>query len=121
MASSLALAQSYAQKISSTFRKAWDIHSPSRVAEGLTEMFGAGLEKGMEDWPVVSERMLDADIGRVRRATREYAGSNDTYNQQSTVNVNVDKLNARDAQDVKTIAYEIAALTRRTQRGRGQR
>lgn len=121
MASSLALAQSYAQKISSTFRKAWDIHSPSRVAEGLTEMFGAGLEKGMEDWPVVSERMLDADIGRVRRPAREYAGSNDTYNQQSTVNVNVDKLNARDAQDVKTIAYEIAALTRRTQRGRGQR
>lgn len=121
MASSLALAQSYAQKISSTFRKAWDIHSPSRVAEGLTEMFGAGLEKGMEDWPVVSERMLDADIGRVRRSAREYAGSNDTYNQQSTVNVNVDKLNARDAQDVKTIAYEIAALTRRTQRGRGQR
>lgn len=121
MASSLALAQSYAQKISSTFHKAWDIHSPSRVAEGLTEMFGAGLEKGMEDWPVVSERMLDADIGRVRRTAREYAGSNDTYNQQSTVNVNVDKLNARDAQDVKTIAYEIAALTRRTQRGRGQR
>lgn len=121
MASSLALAQSYAQKISNTFMKAWDIHSPSRVAEGLTEMFGVGLEKGMEDWPVVSERMLDADIGRVRRSTREYAGSNDTYNQQSTVNVNVDKLNARDTQDVKTIAYEIAALTRRTQRGRGQR
>lgn len=121
MTSSLALAKSYAQKISSTFKKAWDIHSPSRVAEGLTEMFGAGLEKGMADWPVVSERLLDADIGRVRRYGREYAGSNDTYNQQSTVNVNVDKLNARDAQDVKTIAYEISALTRRTQRGRGQR
>lgn len=121
MNSSLALAQSYAQQISNTFRRAWDIHSPSRVAEGLTAMFGAGLEKGMADWPVVSERMLAADIGRVRRYSREYAGSNDTYNQQSTVNVNVDNLNARDTQDVKTLAYEISALTRRTQRGRGKR
>lgn len=126
MSRTLALARSYANRITSTFRSAWDIHSPSGVAEGLTQMFGAGLAKGMESWPRISERVLEEDIGasgrNVNRAARViYSNTQQSYDQQSHVSVQVDKMEVRDQSDVSMLAYEIADLTRSRQRGKGMR
>jgi len=44
-----------------------------------------------------------------------------TYNQKATSTIRVDKLYVRDEQDIRSLAIEIASLTRRQQRGRGLR
>ena len=44
-----------------------------------------------------------------------------TYNQNSTSTINVEKLYMRDEQDIRSLAIEIASLTKRQQRGRGLR
>ena len=44
-----------------------------------------------------------------------------TYNQQSSVNLSGNNFYIRDEQDVRSLAVEIAALTRRQQRGKGLR
>lgn len=49
------------------------------------------------------------------------AANNRTYNQNSTVNLNVSSMNIRDEQDIRSLAIEIASLTKRSQRGRGLR
>ena len=124
MASSLALARSYANRITAAFQSAWKIHSPSVIAEGLTWNFGRGLEKGMDSWPTVSERLLDQDINLVHGTMERTAANIDkrqTYNQNATVNVYVDKLDAQDKQDVRDLGYAVAGEVRKTQRGYGKR
>ena len=49
------------------------------------------------------------------------ASNSRTYNQNSTVNLNVQSVNIRDEQDIRSLAIEIAALTKRQQRGKGLR
>ena len=44
-----------------------------------------------------------------------------TYNQNASTTIQVDKLVVRDEQDVRSLAIEIAGLTRRQQRGKGMR
>ncbi|NLG34278.1 MAG: hypothetical protein GX548_02885, partial [Lentisphaerae bacterium] len=44
-----------------------------------------------------------------------------TYNQSSSVNLSGNNFYIRDEQDVRSLAVEIAALTRRQQRGKGMR
>ena len=44
-----------------------------------------------------------------------------TYNQNASTTIQVDKLVVRDEQDVRSLAVEIATLTRRQQRGKGMR
>lgn len=44
-----------------------------------------------------------------------------TYNQNATSSIQVDKLVVRDEQDIRSLAIEIATLTRRQQRGKGLR
>jgi hypothetical protein len=44
-----------------------------------------------------------------------------TYNQNTTSTIQVDKLYIRDEQDIRSLAVEIATLTRRQQRGKGMR
>ena len=44
-----------------------------------------------------------------------------TYNQNATSTVQVDKLYVRDEQDIRSLAIEIASLTKRQQRGKGLR
>ena len=44
-----------------------------------------------------------------------------TYNQNATSSIHVDQLVVRDEQDVRSLAVEIASLTKRQQRGRGLR
>ncbi|MBU5214558.1 phage tail tape measure protein [Heyndrickxia oleronia] len=45
----MSTARSIANQIASTIQKALDIHSPSRVAIWLMEMFGAGMVKGLDN------------------------------------------------------------------------
>jgi TP901 family phage tail tape measure protein len=44
-----------------------------------------------------------------------------TYNQNATSTIRVEKLYIRDEQDIRSLAIEIASLTRRQQRGKGLR
>lgn len=51
-------------------------------------------------------------------------GNNDnrkTYNQTSSVNLSGNNFYVRDEQDIRSLAIEIATLTKRQQRGRGLR
>lgn len=122
MRSTLALARVYANQISAAFRSAWQIHSPSKVAENLTEMFGAGLERGMADWPTVSERMLDADLLAARNDGRQTINNaTDNRNFSTSANIQVERLEVRDDQDVRALAIEIVNLSKRQQRGRGMK
>ena len=120
MRNTLALAQSYASQITAAFRNAWQIHSPSRVAEGLTDMFGKGLEAGMKDWPSISERMLENDLLAGRQALGSVVNqSTDSRDFSVTSNLYVDKLQVRDQQDLRALAIELNALAVRDQRGKG--
>lgn len=120
----LSKARQYANQISQTIKDAWKIHSPSKVAEGLTEMFGRGLQEGMEDWPTVSEQLLNSDIRRVYGAYATAGASVDnstaTYNQQRSLAVTVEGMTVRSDQDVESIARELNQLDRRYLRGRGK-
>ena len=42
-----------------------------------------------------------------------------TYNQTSTVNLNVASMQIRDKQDIQSLAVEIATIARQRQRGKG--
>ena len=122
MRTAVAQAKAYANQITAAFQSAWEIHSPSRVAAGLTEMFGAGLEEGMKDWPTVSERLLEDDILRARsgyQSTVTHETDARTYNASS--NVYVDKLEVRSEQDIHDLSTEIAQLTKAQQAGVGKK
>ena len=104
------------------------IKSPSQVFEdevGVMTMRGWG--RG-----VLKESKAQAKI--IRNAARYLTGeaqagsiqttSNDnrrTYNHSVSSTVQVQQLVVRDEQDVRALAEEIAALTRRQQRGKGMR
>ena len=102
------------------------IKSPSQVFEdevGVMTMRGWG--RG-----VIKESRAQAKI--IRNAARYLTGeaqsiiatSNDnrrTYNNSVSSTIQVQQLVVRDEQDVRALAEEIAALTRRQQRGKGMR
>ena len=119
----VAQAKAAANRIAAAFRQAWQIHSPSRVAENLTTMFGEGLEKGMDKWPTVSRRMLEDDMalafGYARSAGQ--AVGQTTNNNNNSVNMNIGELKVNDRQDAEELAYQINGLGRRSQRSRGLR
>ena len=104
------------------------IHSPSRVFEnevGVMTMRGFG--EG-----VVKESKTQARI--IRNAARYLTGearegsivtnSNDnrrSYDNSVTSTIQVQQMVVRDEQDIRSLAVEIATLTRRQQRGKGMR
>ncbi len=104
------------------------IHSPSAVFRdevGIMTMRGFG--EG-----VLEESKAQAKI--IRNASRFLTGeaqegsiastSNDnrrTYNNTNSINLTVQNMQVRDEQDIRSLAVEIATLTRRQQRGRGLR
>ena len=104
------------------------IKSPSRVFE---EEVGVMAMKGLGQG-VLKESKAQAKI--IRNAARYLTGeaqagsiittSNDnrrTYNNSVNSTIQVQQLVVRDEQDVRALAEEIAALTRRQQRGKGMR
>ena len=104
------------------------IHSPSRVFEnevGVMTMRGFG--EG-----VLKESKTQARI--IRNAARYLTGeakegsivttSNDnrrSYDNSVTSTIHVQQMVVRDEQDIRSLAVEIATLTRRQQRGKGMR
>jgi len=109
-------------------KKALKIASPSRVfRDEIGEMAMKGFGEG-----ILQESKAQAQI--VKNAARYLTdeakegsiafGSTDnrkTYNSTSSVNLSGNNFYIRDEQDVRSLAIEIATLTRRQQRGRGLR
>jgi len=105
------------------------IKSPSRV---FRDEVGAMAMKGFGEG-VLQETEAQAKV--VRNAARyltgeaqtgvvpsgAYADNRTTYNQSASSTVHVEKLYVNDKQDVTALAVEIASLTRRRQRGKGQK
>ena len=104
------------------------IHSPSRVfRDEVGTMAMRGIGEG-----VLKE--TEAQAKTIRNAARFLTGeaaesaigytqtdNSRTYNSNSSVNLSGNNFYIRDEQDVKALATEIAALTRRIQRGKGLR
>lgn len=102
-----------------------DIHSPSRVFENEV---GAMAMKGFGRGVTLEAQKQAAALRNASRYLTDAAksgatgGNNSrTYNSESNVTVTGNTFVINDRQDVQTLANEIAALTRRNQRGRGVR
>lgn len=109
---------SYSQKIA----------SPSRV---FRDEIGSMTMKGFGEGVLQESRVQARTIRNAARfltgEAKEGAiafGNNDnrkTYNQTSSVNLSGNNFYVRDEQDIRSLAIEIATLTKRQQRGRGLR
>ena len=74
----------------------------------------------MADWPLVSERLLGGGILDARRGVEQVVNNTtDSRNFSTSSTINVERLQVRDEQDIRSLAIEIANLARRQQRGRG--
>ena len=105
-----------------------DIHSPSKVFRdevGINVMRGFGegvLKETVRQARIISNaaRFL---TGEAREGSIAY-NTNDnrkTYNSTSSVNLSGNTFYVHDQTDVRSLAIEIAALTKRQQRGQGLR
>jgi len=103
------------------------IKSPSGVFRdevGVMTMrgFGEGVLQETK-----AQAKIISNAARYMTSAAQYgagSGSYDnrrTYNQNTTSTIQVDKLYVRDEQDIRSLAVEIATLTRRQQRGKGLR
>jgi hypothetical protein len=105
------------------------IESPSRV---FHDEVGAMVMKGFGEG-IIEETEAQAKV--IRNAARymtetaqsgvnsgnTYDQRRTTYNQDASATIHVDALYVRDEQDVRSLAIEIASLTKRRQRGKGVR
>ena len=108
-------------------KAALKIQSPSRVfRDEVGVMVMKGFGAGIQDEAKAQARI----IGNAARFLTSSAqggvatGSADnrrTYNNTSTVNLHVANMSVRDKQDIRSLAVEIAGLTKTQQRGRGLR
>jgi len=104
------------------------IHSPSEVFEdevGAMAMrgFGQGIIKETKEQAQVIRNASRFLTGEARSSAIAYNTSDNrrTYNQQSSVNLSGNTFYVRDEQDIRSLAVEIATLTKRQQRGKGLR
>jgi len=119
--------RSAAQAAVSAAKAALQIHSPSRVFRdevGVMVMkgFGEGIRNEANEQARIignAARFL-TDVAQGGVATGN-ADNRRTYNNTSTVNLHVANMNVRDKQDIRSLAIEIAGLTKTQQRGRGLR
>jgi len=105
------------------------IQSPSRVFRdevGVMAMRGLGegvLQETKAQAKVVrnAARYLtdEAQMGVVPSGS--YSDNRKTYNQNASTTLRVERLYVNDRQDVTALAIEIASVTRRKQRGKGQK
>ena len=120
--------QSAARAAVNAAKKELKIASPSRV---FRDEVGSMTMKGFGEGVLQESRVQARTIRNAARfltgETKEGAiafGNNDnrkTYNQTSSVNLSGNNFYVRDEQDIRSLAIEIAALTKRQQRGRGLR
>lgn len=103
------------------------IESPSHVFRdevGAMAMkgFGEGIVEETEAQAKVirnAARYLTTTAQSGVNAATTYDLRKTTYNQDASATIQVDKLYVRDQQDVRSLAIEIASLTKRQQRGKG--
>ncbi len=120
--------QSAARAAVNAAKKELKIASPSKV---FRDEVGSMTMKGFGEG-VLKESRVQARI--VKNAARYLTGeakegavafgttdNRKTYNSTSSVNLSGNNFYVRDEQDIRSLAIEIAALTRRQQRGRGLR
>lgn len=120
--------QSAARAAVNAAKKELKIASPSRV---FRDEIGSMTMKGFGEGVLQESRVQARTIRNAARfltgEAKEGAiafGNNDnrkTYNQTSSVNLSGNNFYVRDEQDIRSLAIEIAALTKRQQRGRGLR
>lgn len=120
--------QSAARAAVNAAKKELKISSPSRV---FRDEVGSMTMKGFGEGVLQESRVQARTIRNAARfltgEAREGAiafGNNDnrkTYNQTSSVNLSGNNFYVRDEQDIRSLAIEIAALTKRQQRGKGLR
>ena len=85
--------------------------------------FGLGIEKEAKEQAQIIRNASRYLTGEAREGTI-VMGSTDnrrTYNQNVTSTIQVQQMVVRDEQDIRSLAVEIATLTRRQQRGKGLR
>jgi len=109
-------------------KAALKIASPSKV---FRDEIGSMTMKGFGEGVLQESRVQARTIRNAARfltgEAKEGAiafGNNDnrkTYNQTSSVNLSGNNFYVRDEQDIRSLAIEIATLTKRQQRGRGLR
>ena len=120
--------QSAARAAVNAAKKELKIASPSRV---FRDEIGSMTMKGFGEGVLQESRVQARTIRNAARfltgEAKEGAiafGNNDnrkTYNQTSSVNLSGNNFYVRDEQDIRSLAIEIAALTKRQQRGKGLR
>lgn len=117
--------QSAAEAAVAAAKEALDIHSPSRVfRDEVGAMVMKGFGQGIE-----SEERHQSEIIRnaakhiTTEAQTAVAGAHSTrsttYNTDASINFTGSQFTIRDESDVYSLATEIAALTKRIQRGKG--
>ena len=104
------------------------IQSPSRVfRDEVGAMVMKGFGEGVFRATEAQARILSNAARYLVTTTRSgvsnttYDQRRTTYNQDSSATIQVQQLVVRDEQDVRSLAIEISALTRRQQRGKGMR
>ena len=120
--------RSAAREAVNAAKKELKIKSPSQVFRdevGVMTMrgFGAGvLKESKEQAKVIrnASRFLtgEAQTGAIVQSSSD---NRRTYNNNVSSTIQVQQMMVRDEQDVRSLAVEIAALTRRQQRGKGLR
>ena len=120
--------QSAARAAVNAAKKELKIASPSRV---FRDEIGSMTMKGFGEGVLQESRVQARTIRNAARfltgEAKEGAiafGNNDnrkTYNQTSSVNLSGNNFYVRDEQDIRSLAIEIATLTKRQQRGKGLR
>ena len=104
------------------------IHSPSEVFEdevGVQTMrgFGVGVLKEAKEQARVIRNASRYLTGEAKEGAIAYSSSDNrrTYNNNVSSTIQVAQMVIRDEQDIRSLAVEIATLTRRQQRGKGLR
>ena len=120
--------RSAAREAVNAAKKELKIKSPSQVFRdevGVMTMrgFGAGVLKESKEQAKVIRNASRFLTGEAREGSIVTNSSDNrkTYNNNVSSTIQVQQLVVRDEQDVRALAEEIAALTRRQQRGKGMR
>ena len=109
-------------------KSALGIHSPSKLFEdevGVMTMrgFGQGVLKESKEQARVIRNASRYLTGEAKNSAIAYSSSDNrrTYNNSVNSTIQVAQMVIRDEQDIRSLAVEIATLTRRQQRGKGLR
>lgn len=107
-------------------KSALKIESPSKVfRDEVGVMVMRGFGKGIEEETEAQAKIIGNAAQYLTSAARGgiAAGGDNrrTYNNASTVNLNVAEMHVRDKQDIHSLAVELASLVKTEQRGKGLR